>query len=99
MSKPPISSCLGTRTIHPCGRSLRSAAHGWSLVIAPDFPSFGFTAVPDERKYQYTFESLTGTVEAFVNALHVTRYAIYVFDHPRSAGAKPTIKALLLDLL
>lgn len=55
-------------------------------VIAPDFPSFGFTAVPEERKYQYTFESLTKTVEAFVDALHLTHYAIYVFDYGAPIG-------------
>jgi len=55
-------------------------------VIAPDFPSFGFTTVPAERKYRYSFESLTRTVEAFVNALHLTRYAIYVFDYGAPIG-------------
>jgi pimeloyl-ACP methyl ester carboxylesterase len=55
-------------------------------VIAPDFPGFGFTIVPEERKYQYTFESLTKTVDAFVNALRLTRYAIYVFDYGAPIG-------------
>ena len=55
-------------------------------VIAPDFPSFGFTIVPEGRKYQYTFESLTKTVDAFVNALHLNRYAIYVFDYGAPVG-------------
>jgi pimeloyl-ACP methyl ester carboxylesterase len=57
-------------------------------VIAPDFPGFGFTAVPEERKYRYTFEALTKTVDAFVNALHLIRYAIYIFDYGAPIGLR-----------
>ena len=34
-------------------------------VIAPDLPGFGFTEVPTQRGYRYTFESLAKTVLAF----------------------------------
>src|ERR1700741_3767968 len=34
-------------------------------VIAPDLPGFGFTEVPAERGYGYSFEGLASTVEAF----------------------------------
>ncbi|KAI9451000.1 Alpha/Beta hydrolase protein [Lactarius psammicola] len=37
-------------------------------VLAPDLPGFGFTEVPAERKYQYTFDSLSLTIEAFLDA-------------------------------
>ena len=33
-----------------------------------------------ERKYEYTFDQLALTVDAFVKALKLNRYAIYVFD-------------------
>ena len=29
-------------------------------VIAPDLPGFGFTEVPSERKYSYSFDQLAG---------------------------------------
>src|SRR5271170_456688 len=57
-------------------------------VIAPDLPGFGFTEVPAERKYSYSFESLTGTVEAFTDALGLNRYAIYVFDYGAPTGLR-----------
>ncbi|TXI81194.1 MAG: alpha/beta fold hydrolase, partial [Cupriavidus sp.] len=47
-------------------------------VIAPDLPGFGFSEVPAERGYTYDFASLARTVEAFVDVLGLTRYAIYV---------------------
>src|ERR1700742_1463952 len=34
-------------------------------VIAPDLPGFGFTEVPESRKYKYSFENLAGTIDAF----------------------------------
>ena len=55
-------------------------------VIAPDLPGFGFTEVPDKRKYVYSFDALAGTIEAFTDALGLTRYAIYVFDYGAPTG-------------
>src|SRR5215813_14483769 len=57
-------------------------------VIAPDLPGFGFTEVPSERKYAYTFEGLASTVNAFTEALKIDRYAIYVFDYGAPTGLR-----------
>src|SRR5262252_7520674 len=32
-------------------------------VIAPDLPGFGFSEVPSERKYVYTFDQLALTID------------------------------------
>jgi len=55
-------------------------------VIAPDLPGFGFTEVPVERKYSYSFNALAKTVEAFTEALKIKRYALYVFDYGAPTG-------------
>ena len=55
-------------------------------VIAPDLPGFGFTEVPPERKYPYSFDRLALTIEAFTRALKLERYAIYVFDYGAPTG-------------
>jgi pimeloyl-ACP methyl ester carboxylesterase len=55
-------------------------------VIAPDLPGFGFTQVPEGRKYVYSFDALAGTIEAFTDALNLSRYAIYVFDYGAPTG-------------
>lgn len=57
-------------------------------VIAPDLPGFGFTEVPDARNYVYSFDALTGTLEAFTDALGLKRYAIYVFDYGAPTGLR-----------
>ena len=55
-------------------------------VIAPDLPGFGFTQVPAERNYKYSFDQLALTVEAFTKGLKLNRYAIYVFDYGAPTG-------------
>jgi len=57
-------------------------------VIAPDLPGFGFTEVPGERKYAYSFDGLAKTIEAFTEALKIDRYAIYVFDYGAPIGLR-----------
>src|SRR5262249_8026204 len=39
-------------------------------VVAPDLPGFGFTQVPSDRKYEYTFDQLSLTIDAFTRALN-----------------------------
>lgn len=57
-------------------------------VIAPDLPGFGFTTVPEERAYRYSFDALARTVGAFVDALGLTRYGIYIFDYGAPVGLR-----------
>ena len=57
-------------------------------VIAPDLPGFGFTTVPGERKYKYSFDALAHTLEAFVDALGLKKYALYIFDYGAPVGLR-----------
>jgi pimeloyl-ACP methyl ester carboxylesterase len=62
-------------------------------VIAPDLPGFGFTEVPADRGYTYTFDSLAKTIFAFTQALKLTRYALYVFDYGAPTGFRLAVMA------
>src|SRR5262245_42421566 len=55
-------------------------------VIAPDLPGFGFTEVPAERRYAYSFDGLAVTIAAFTQALNLHRFALYVFDYGAPTG-------------
>jgi len=57
-------------------------------VIAPDLPGFGFTQVPAERKYTYSFDALAKTMEAFTEALKLKRYTLYIFDYGAPTGLR-----------
>lgn len=61
-------------------------------IIAPDLPGFGFTEVPAERKYAYTFDALAETLGHFVETLGLKRYAMYVFDYGAPTGLRLAVK-------
>jgi pimeloyl-ACP methyl ester carboxylesterase len=51
-------------------------------------PGFGFTEVPADRKYVYTFAGLAKTIEAFTDALGLKKYALYIFDYGAPTGLR-----------
>ncbi len=57
-------------------------------VIAPDLPGFGFTEVPEQRRYRYSFDALARTIEDFTDVLNLRQYALYVFDYGAPTGLR-----------
>lgn len=57
-------------------------------IIAPDLPGFGFTDVPAERNYVYTFDAIGKTIGDFVDLLGLKRYAMYFFDYGAPTGLR-----------
>ncbi|KIJ41936.1 hypothetical protein M422DRAFT_229434 [Sphaerobolus stellatus SS14] len=55
-------------------------------AIAPDLPGFGFTNVPQALNYNYNFDNLANTTQAFVNALGLKQFAVYIFDYEAPVG-------------
>ena len=55
-------------------------------VVAPDLPGFGFSDAPDRKRFRYTFENLSKTIDDFTQAIGLDRYAIYVFDYGAPVG-------------
>jgi pimeloyl-ACP methyl ester carboxylesterase len=53
-------------------------------LIAPDYPGFGHTRVPDG--FSYSFDRLADVVEGFVDRLGLTRFALYLFDFGAPIG-------------
>ena len=70
-------------------------------VIAPDYPGFGFTKVPSERNYTYTFDNLANTVSAWLSKLGIKEFIPYIFDYGSPVGFRlalqnpPAIKAII----
>lgn len=57
-------------------------------VIAPDLPGFGQTKAPARGTFAYTFDALAEVVGGFVEALGLTRYALYIFDYGAPVGLR-----------
>jgi pimeloyl-ACP methyl ester carboxylesterase len=67
-------------------RDLIRELAGQYHIVAPDLPGFGFTTVGSGVKFKYTFDNLATTIEGFVKALKLTKYALYVFDYGAPVG-------------
>jgi pimeloyl-ACP methyl ester carboxylesterase len=57
-------------------------------VIAPDLPGFGETKAPPRGQFSYSFSTLAKTMEGFVEALGLKRYALYIFDYGAPTGLR-----------
>jgi pimeloyl-ACP methyl ester carboxylesterase len=55
-------------------------------VIAPDYPGFGQSAAPDHTQFAYTFAHYATLVDALLQKLGATRYAMYLMDYGAPVG-------------
>lgn len=55
-------------------------------VVAPDLPGFGFSDMPDRAGFTYSFDHLAQVIGDVTEALHLDRYAVYVFDYGAPIG-------------
>lgn len=55
-------------------------------VIAPDYPAFGQSSTPSREEFRYTFDRLAQVMEAFLDALGIQRFAMFVFDYGAPIG-------------
>lgn len=61
-------------------------------VIAPDLPGFGQTKAPPRKEFSYTFDALAEVIGGFVDALRLSRYALYIFDYGAPIGLRLAMK-------
>jgi pimeloyl-ACP methyl ester carboxylesterase len=59
-------------------------------VVAPDLPGFGFTEVPEG--FKYSFETLTDTLEEFLDAMSLSKFSIYIFDYGAPVGLRLALR-------
>jgi pimeloyl-ACP methyl ester carboxylesterase len=55
-------------------------------VIAPDLPGFGFSETKSHDEFEYTFDNLAKTMQAFIDELGLKHFALYVFDYGAPTG-------------
>lgn len=50
-------------------------------VIAPDYPSFGQSAIPSRETFAYTFDNLAKVTDAFLTSMGIDRFSMFIFDY------------------
>jgi pimeloyl-ACP methyl ester carboxylesterase len=61
-------------------------------VIAPDYPGFGQSDMPDRSSFRYTFDRFGELVDGLLDRLGVTRYSMYVMDYGAPVGWRLALK-------
>jgi pimeloyl-ACP methyl ester carboxylesterase len=61
-------------------------------VIAPDYPGFGQSDMPDRAGFSYTFDRFGQLVDGLLDQLGVNRYAMYVMDYGAPVGWRLALK-------
>jgi pimeloyl-ACP methyl ester carboxylesterase len=64
-------------------------ADRWRL-LAPDYPGAGHSATPE--RYDYSFDGYAAFLDAFVTALGVERFVLYLHDFGSPIGARLAIR-------
>ena len=61
-------------------------------VIAPDYPGYGQSEMPDRAKFSYTFDRVAELVDGLLDQLSVKRYVMYVMDYGAPVGWRLALK-------
>jgi pimeloyl-ACP methyl ester carboxylesterase len=61
-------------------------------VIAPDYPGFGQSAMPDRGQFTYSFARFAELVDGLLAQLGHQRYAMYVMDYGAPVGYRLALK-------
>jgi len=55
-------------------------------LIAPDYPGFGQSSMPDHESFTYTFKHLADIMTDFIEKLDLKKFYMYVFDYGAPFG-------------
>lgn len=61
-------------------------------LIAPDYPGYGQSDMPDRSKFAYTFDHFAQLIGGLLEKLGVVRYAMYVMDYGAPVGWRLALK-------
>ena len=61
-------------------------------VVAPDYPGYGQSDMPDPQDYAYTFDAFGEVVEKLLAQLKIARFAMYVMDYGAPVGWRLFLK-------
>lgn len=57
-------------------------------VIAPDYPGFGQSAIPERTEFAYTFDHLARVMDSLLDTLGIQRFSMFIFDYGAPIGLR-----------
>jgi len=91
-SAPALLLLHGFPTSSNMFRNLIPRLAGSFRVIAPDYPGYGFSSMPDRKDFAYTFENMTNIVEQLLEQFGLNAYSLYVMDYGAPIGYRLALR-------
>jgi pimeloyl-ACP methyl ester carboxylesterase len=90
--KPCVLLLHGFPTSSHMFRNLIPALADTYYVVAPDYPGYGQSDMPDRKSFTYSFDRYADLVEQLLSKLGIKRYAMYVMDYGAPVGWRLALK-------
>jgi len=89
---PTIVLLHGFPTSSHMFRDLIPLLAGRFHLVAPDFPGFGQSDMPEREAYDYTFANIANTISGFIENIGAKKVAIYIFDYGSPVGLRVALQ-------
>ncbi|WP_299223636.1 alpha/beta hydrolase [uncultured Aquimarina sp.] len=70
---------------HQYRKVLNALSNDYHL-IAPDYPGFGNSDFPSPDEYEYTFDNIAKTIDAFLEKKNLSSYTLFIQDYGAPVG-------------
>ena len=61
-------------------------------IVAPDYPGFGQSSMPNHKSFGYSFENYTNIVDQLLQSLNINKYSLYAMDYGAPIGYRLALK-------
>jgi len=83
---PTIVLLHGFPTSSHMFRNLIPALADQYHVVAPDYPGYGFSAMPSVDEFEYSFDNVAELMEQFIDQIELQHYSLYLMDYGAPVG-------------
>jgi pimeloyl-ACP methyl ester carboxylesterase len=84
--RPTILLLHGFPTSSHMFRDLIPALADQFHLVAPDYPGYGFSAMPDVDAFDYSFDNIAQIMQSFVDEIGLDRFSLYLMDYGAPIG-------------
>jgi len=85
-SNPTILLLHGFPTSSHMFRKLIPALSDRFHLIAPDYPGYGYSSMPNVDEFDYSFDNLANIVDKFISKIGLDHYSLYLMDYGAPIG-------------